>query len=186
MKTYQRKFLRAPYRESILFRDGDFVFNAKTLNISEGGLLIYKLPHFPNHEEVPLMIGIPQLPYFKNFTTYRLKTFSQELFPKKIIRLYGKTVRREEVTTQVDDVFKANIGLSFSRVPHKSEEVIKSYVETYTNNLIYLQMLIDSFNTDEEIKIKTRTLAKILGYSEEMKISQLRFEVGKDYKSLQW
>ena len=56
----------------------------------------------------------------------------------------------------------------------------------FASNLVYLQTLIDSFNTDDEIKERVRALAEILGYDQIEKIAQLRAQVGHDYKSLQW
>ena len=68
-RDYQRKHLRAPYKEPVLYVDDNFVFKASTLNISEGGLLLDQIPHFPEDEdEVPIMLSLPQFPYFKNFS----------------------------------------------------------------------------------------------------------------------
>ncbi len=44
----------------------------------------------------------------------------------------------------------------------------------------------DSFNSDEETKVKARMLAGILGYKEVDRIAHLRSVVSLDYKSLQW
>ena len=66
-KDYQRTFLRAPYKEAILYIDDNFVFKASSLNISEGGLLLDQVPHFPEEsEDVPIIISLPQFPYLKN------------------------------------------------------------------------------------------------------------------------
>jgi hypothetical protein len=52
--------------------------------------------------------------------------------------------------------------------------------------LIYLQMLIDSINTNEKNLLKIRLLATILHYPEDIKIAELYKTVLHDYKSLQW
>jgi hypothetical protein len=66
------------------------------------------------------------------------------------------------------------------------QKYISEYVSVFASNLIYLQMLIDSWNTDEDIRLKTRALADILGYQKIEKISELRRQIGHDYQSLQW
>ncbi len=68
----------------------------------------------------------------------------------------------------------------------QEQKLIDDYVTTFSSNLIYLQTLIDSFNSDEETKIRARTLARILGYNDIERIAQLRAVVTHDYKSLQW
>lgn len=185
-KNYQRRHLRAPFKESILYADGSYVLRASTINISEGGLLIDELPSFPDSDDVPIMIPIPQLPALKNFTLLKMQTFSKELFPRHVIRAKAKMVRREELSQNLDNIFRSRFGLEFIRISAVDLKQIEEFVMTFSSNLIYLQTLIDSFNTDEETKIRARTLAKILGYYETDKIAQLRSIVTHDYKSLQW
>lgn len=185
-KSYQRRHLRAPFKENILYSDGEYVLRGRALNISEGGLLLDQLPSFPSADEVPLLISLPQLPYLKNFTLIKMQTFSKELFGKHVIRCLAKMVRREELSQNLDNIFRARFGLQFSRLGAQEQKHIEEYVSTFSSNLIYLQTLIDSFNTDEETRVRARTLAKILGYIDTDRISQLRAQVTHDYKSLQW
>lgn len=186
MKNYQRRHLRAPFKESILYADNSYVLKASTINISEGGILLDQLPSFPDHDEVPLLIGIPQLPSFKNFTLLKMKTFSRELFSSQVIRAKARLVRREELSQNLDNIFRSRFGLEFIRIAPTDQKVIESFVTNFSSNLIYLQTLIDSFNTDDEIKARVRALAGILGYSDIDKIAQLRAQVSHDYRSLQW
>lgn len=189
MKTergYQRAHLRSPYKEPVLFGDEGFVHKGRALNISEGGLLLDEVPSFPAHEFVPLMLHLPNFPYFKNFTLIRMQTFAKDIFPAKVIRAKGQMVRRIGSTTRVDDVFKPRFGLKFTELGGHEQKLISDYVSVFASNLIYLQMLIDSWNTDEEIRLKTRALADILGYGDIEKISELRHQITHDYLSLQW
>lgn len=187
-KSYQRRHLRAPFKENILFSDGECVLRGRALNISEGGMLLDQLPSFPSLDEVPLLISLPQLPYLKNFTLLKMQTFSKELFGKHVVRAFAKMVRREELSQSLDNIFKARFGLQFIKLGNAEQKIIEEYVSTFSSNLIYLQTLIDSFNTDEETRIRARTLAKILGYedAENERIAQLRAKVTHDYRSLQW
>lgn len=185
-KNYQRRHLRAPYKESFLYADGDYVLKASAINISEGGLLVDQIPSFPDHDEVPLMLKIPQIQSLKNFSLLKMQTYSQELFPAHIIRVKARMVRRHELAQNIDNIFKSKFGLEFIRIAPQDQKCIQDFVSTFAGNLIYLQTLIDSFNTDDETKEKVRTLARLLGYMETEKISQLRSAVSLDYKSLQW
>lgn len=186
MKNYQRRHLRAPFKESILYADGPHVLKAKALNISEGGLLLSELPSIPNDNEIGIMISLPQLPNLKNFGLLKMQTFSKELFGKRVIRARGRLVRRDELSQNLDNIFQSRFGLEFTVLGKEEQKSIEEYISTFSSNIIFLQTLIDSFNTDEETKVRTRALAKILGYDHTEKISQLRSLVIHDYKSLQW
>lgn len=185
-KNYQRRHLRAPFKESILYADGPYVLKAKTLNISEGGILLDELPSFPSTDEVNLLVSLPQLPSLKNFSLLKMQTFSKELFSRHVIRVRAHMVRREELSQDLENIFRSRIGLEFTVINQQERKYIEEYVSTFSSNLIYLQTLIDSFNTDEETRVRTRTLAKILGYQDTDRIAHLRSLVTHDYKSLQW
>lgn len=115
-----------------------------------------------------------------------MQTFSKELFAKKVIRVKARMVRREQLSQNLDNIFRSRFGLQFTRISDQDQKLVEEYVLNFASNLIYLQTLIDSFNTDEETKIRARTLAAVLGYQEKDRISQLRATVTHDYKSLQW
>jgi hypothetical protein len=186
MKSYQRRFLRAPFREVIIYADGEIVSQAKALNISEGGLLLGEIPVFPNRDEVPLLIALPQIPIFRNFSLLKMQTFSKDLFPKQIIRVKARMVRREELSLDLENLFRSRFGLEFVKVDPLDQKKIDTYVTSFASNLIYLQTLIDSVSNDEESKLKVRVLAGILGYRDSERLAQLRSTVHKEYRSLQW
>lgn len=185
-RGYQRIHLRAPYKESALFVCDDYVFRAHTLNISEGGMLLDQIPKFPEGEYVPLMLALPQFPYFKNFSLAKLENFVGDLFPKKVVRLKCQVVRRVGVKSEVDQVFTSRIGVKFTQMDPLIQKTIADYVSVFASNLIYLQVLIDSLHADEQNLLKIRALSVILGYSKNEKIAQLRKDVMHDYQSLQW
>lgn len=185
-RGYQRAHLRAPFKSPVLFGDEGHVHKARAVNLSEGGILLDELPEFPSTERVPLMIQLPTYPYFKNFSLLKMQTFALDLFPSKVIRTQAQMVRRVGVTTDVDDVFQARFGIQFLNLGEAERRTISEYVSVFSSNLIYLQMLIDSWNTDEDIRLKTRALADILGYDKLTKVAELRHRVTVDYRSLQW
>lgn len=186
-RDYRRKHLRAPFKFEVLFEDDSFVHKARALNISEGGILLDRVPHFPANEYVPLMLSLAQYPYLKNYSLEKLKGFDLDLFSSKVIRVKAKMVRRIGETSEVDNVFSgAKVGLSFTDVDQYTQKMIADYVDVFASNLIYLQVLIDSLHADEKNLEKIRVLGEILGYSPSLKLSVLRKTLGLDYQSLQW
>ena len=67
MITGKRAHYRAPLRNWLLYSDGDYVFKAYVLDISEGGLLLEQLPHPPSEGILPILINIPQYPLFHDY-----------------------------------------------------------------------------------------------------------------------
>jgi hypothetical protein len=185
-KNYQRRHLRAPFRETILYADGSYVHRATGLNLSEGGLLIDELPSFPESDEVPLMFCVPELPLFTNYSLLKIQSFTRDQQNYNVVRVKARMVRREQLSQSLDNLFRARFGLEFVRITSKDQMNIDKYIVSFCANLVHLQALIDSFNKDEETKQKARVLAKILGYESTDKIAQLRTFVIQDYKSLQW
>lgn len=167
--------------------DQDFVFKARALNLSEGGLLLDQVPHFPDKgNEAPLLLSLPQYPFFKNFSLEKLLSFSREMFPKKSVRLKCEVVRKSGVESEIDQVFSTRIGARFLDMDPQAKKLIREYVDVFSSNLIYLQVLIDNIHADEQGLEKVRALSRILNYETEIKISQLRKDVRQDYVSLQW
>ncbi len=185
-KEYQRKHLRAPFKESVLFSDGSYLLRAKAINISEGGMLLDEIPNFPDKDIVPILISIPQIPILKNFTLLKMQTFSKDIFPTKVIIVKARMIRRVDLSQNLENLFKAKFGLEFIKPTQNEQKIIDEYVTTYASNLVYLQMLIDSYNADEDTRSKVRSLASILGYLNIERIAELRSRVSLDYRSLQW
>ncbi len=183
---YQRRYLRAPYREDIIYSDGENVLKASARNISEEGMLLDFLPSFPTKDEVALVFPVSTFPLMKDLSLYRLQTFSRDQLEVTIIKTRAKMVRRDQLSQDLENIFKSRFGLSFVFLDPAHREIIERYVAHFSSNLVYLQTLVDSFNTDEETKSRTRALARILGYKSSDKIARLRMEITQDYKSLQW
>src|SRR5690554_3759081 len=113
-RNYQRQHLRAPYKGPALYASEGFVFKARALNISEGGLLLDQVPHFPEEGKgAPLLFSLPQHPYFKNFSLEKMRSFSSEIYPRKSVRAVCEVVRRFGVQSEVDQVFMSRIGARF-------------------------------------------------------------------------
>lgn len=185
-RTYQRKYLRAPFKFQVLYIDDEFVFKADSINISEGGMLLDRVGHFPDNKILDFMANLPQYPLFKNYNTDRLQAYSLETVHHKTIRFKAKLVRKIGIDTKVDGVFTSRIGLQIEDISPFDQAKISNYVDNFSSNLIYLQVLIDSINADKNNIAKIRSLSKVLGYASDLKVSYLRKLVEHDYKSLQW
>jgi len=185
-KNYQRRHLRAPYKEPILYADGAHVHVATGLNISEGGLLLDKLPNFPDSDEVPLMFCVPKLPLFKDHGLLQMQGFSKDELTYHVVRVKARMVRREQLSQSLDNLFRSRFGLEFIRITATDQKHIDNFIVSFCANLVHLQTLIDSFNKDEETKLRVRVLALILGYASTEKIAHLRNLVVEDYRNLQW
>lgn len=185
MKDYNREYFRAPLRGYCLYEDDGFVHKAHICNISEGGMLLDQIAHFPSVSRVSVMFALPQFPEFKNYNTERLKSFSLEIFPRKIIRVMVDMVRRHGETSSVDDVLNSAMGIKFLDISPFNKQLIDQYVSRSCSNIVRLLYLIDNSTSFPEYIESARTLALILGYSSDAKIFELRNQVLHDYKSLQ-
>lgn len=183
---YQRRYLRAPHRGKFLYLDGVHAYTAQVLNISEDGMLIENIPNFPEMEELPVMLSLPQYPLLKSYSLEDLYQLKPEKLTKTIFRARARIVRKSELARNLSNLFQAKVGMQFVRILPHDKKVIEEYVSTFGINLIHLQTLIDSYNFDEDAKVRTRVVARLLGYKEDTKMSQLRIMVTSDYQSLQW
>lgn len=186
-RDYQRLYLRAPYKERVLYKDNDFVFHAKSLNISEGGLLMDEIPHFPEVGEIcSLMLAIPSYPYFKNYTFEKLKEHNNDLLSLSIIKVRGEVVRKLGIDSVIDQLFLSRVGIRFESLGGSDKKIISNYVDVFASNLIYLQVLLDNIEHNKENLEKIRLISHYLGYDDQEKLSLLSKQISHDYQSLQW
>lgn len=186
----RRAHLRAPLKSFLLYEDDSYVFKARTLNISEGGILIEQLPNLPVQSIISIMISLVDIPVLHNITWSEIKRISKKnflpemFFEREIIRARSKIVRSFKDKSSVDNVFIQKIGCSFIEMPLESRKRIRKYVSIFTKNIVFLLGLFESVNNkDSNIEI-IRSLAHILGYRKDEKISILRQQVLHDYQSL--
>jgi hypothetical protein len=181
----QRKFLRAPMKSTALYVDGEHVFKAKTLNISEGGMLLSELPHIPEINSLPIAISLINYPRFQGMSLDDLKQLSVDDFACSILKTKVRMVRTFENQSNVDKVFINFIGCEFYNSTPEFKNAIFQYVENFAKNTIYLLSLFESLgNRVEQLEV-LRTVAHLLGYDRRMKIPLLRAKVLHDYQSLE-
>ncbi len=184
--NYQRRYLRAPHKGKMLYLDGKHAHTAQVLNISEDGLLVENIPNFPEAEELAVMLSLPQYPLLRGLTFADLTQFRPENLSRTIFRAKVRIVRKGELARDISNLFRTKVGMQYVRILPHDKKVIEEYVSTFGINLIHLQTLIDAYNFDEDARARTRIVAKLLGYQENTKVSQLRIMIASDYQSLQW
>lgn len=181
----QRKFLRAPLKSICLYVDGEHVFKARVLNISEGGILLCDLPHIPEINSLPLAIDLLQIPRLQSMTLEQLKLLNADDFPRTILKTKARMVRSFEGQSSVDKIFVNFIGCEFYNPTTEFKMAVFQYVEAFARNTVYLLSLFESLGNRTEQLEMLRTVAHILGYDRRMKIPLLRAKVLHDYQSLE-
>jgi len=181
----QRKFIRAPLKSAALYVDGEHVFKAKIINLSEGGVLLSELPHFPEAKIISLAISLIHYPRLSAMGHEELKQLDVADFERSVIKSKVKIMRNFENQTNVDRIFINFVGCEFYNVTPEFKIVILNYVESFTKNMVYLLSLFESLgNRSEQLEV-LRTVAHILGYDRRMKVPLLRAKVLHDYQSLE-
>ncbi len=182
---FQRKYLRAPLKSACLYVDGEYVFKARVINISEGGILLADFPHVPEINSLPLAVSFVQLPRLQNLGMEEIKILNREDFPRVILKTKARMVRTFEGQGPVDKIFVNYIGCEFFNPSTEFKVEVFKYVETFAKNTIYLLSLFESLgNRSEQLEI-LRIVAHLLGYDRRMKIPLLRAKVLHDYQSLE-
>lgn len=183
--VFQRKHIRAPLKSTCLYVDGEHVFKAKTINISEGGILLSELPHIPEISSLPMMVSMPVFPKFSTLTLDQLNSLNLEELPRKILRVKSRMVRSFEGQSNVEKLFINFIGCEFYYKTDEFSAYITEYVETFAKNTVYLLSLFESLGNRSEQLETLRAVAHLLGYDRRMKIPLLRAKVLHDYQSLE-
>lgn len=181
----QRKFLRAPLKSTCLYVDGEYVFKAKGINISEGGILLFDFPHVPEINSLPMAIDLPQFPRLSTMTLDQVKALSPEELPRSIFKTKARMMRTFEGLRPVDKIFVNFIGCQFYNPSTEFKIAVFQYVETFARNTVYLLSLFESLGKRSEQLELLRAVAHILGYDRRMKIPLLRAKVLHDYQSLE-
>lgn len=180
-KGFRREYLRSPLVADVLFVADGHVHKARTVNISEGGVLLEALPMVPEINAMPLMLPLVQFPAFSRLSHELLKTMRPEQFEKVVIRSKARLVRSFEGHSAVDKVFVPKVGCEFVASKNEVKKIIADYVAMSAKNIVFLLGL---FERSANVEL-TRNVAKTLGYDSEQKLILLRQKVLHDYQSLE-
>lgn len=184
LKILKRRHIRAPLRNFFLYDTENHVHKGKTLNISEGGILLSELPLMPKESVVKMVLDIPQYPDISKLgteTVLNMKDYRD--FGRKIIKLKAKIVRNFKGMSEVEKIFVDNIGCQFVDETEENKVIIKDYVTQYARNIVHLLNLFEG--SSQSAPEHVRKVAYILGYRNIEKLALLRQKILHDYQSLE-
>jgi len=183
MTSYVRGHKRAPFYSWCLYQHEDYGLKARVLNISEGGLLLESLPAIPAGNSFSVMIDLPLFPHLSMMTMKDLLKLCREELESSVIRAQVEAVRKVEGKSDVDHLFMVKIGSKFIGLGKQEKSRIETYVLSFSKNLVYLLSLFESGVTKPDKILFIKHVAKLLGYNDQQKISQIRQQVLHDYQS---
>lgn len=184
-QQFRRAFLRAPLQSTLLYQDDGHVLKARTLNISEGGVLLENLPRIPEVNAMPLMLSLLFLPELSRERMDQLLSKSSSEYERKIIRTKARMVRSFDVKDEVEQVFLTRIGCEFVKPSSEAITAIKEYVARFAKNTIYLLSLFENHGNRPEQIYFLRHISGLLGYASSLPLPKLRQKVLHDYQSLE-
>lgn len=182
---FQRQHLRAKLSSDALYVDDENVFKAKTINISEGGVLLSELPHVPEINSLPVAIKLIEYPKFSSLSYDQILNLNIDDFDNTIIKTKLRMVRSFSNQSNVDKVFVNFIGCEFYNPSNDVKVLINQYVEVYAKNTVYLLNLFEALRTKADLIDVLRHVAFLMGYDRRMKVPLLRAKVLHDYQSLE-
>jgi hypothetical protein len=163
-KNYQRQYQRAPFSEYLFFEDQGFIYKAKANNISEGGMLLSKIPFFPDQEQVELMLFFRHLPVFEPLSVDGLLKFRKLTVRGERIYLKAHMVRETDRPFSVEDIFQKEFGLRFTEISAHARELIQQYQKAYKKNLNQLIYQFQLAEQDPQALELFFLLSSLLGY----------------------
>tara|TARA_R110000868_G_scaffold83454_1_gene235540 strand:- start:5446 stop:6012 length:567 start_codon:yes stop_codon:yes gene_type:complete len=184
-KQFRRAHLRAPLHSTLLYEDDGYVLKARTLNISEGGVLLENLPRIPEINAMPLVLNLMLLPELSKERMDQLLAKSSSQYERLIIRVKARMVRSFEVKEEVDQIFITRIGCEFVKPTAEALAAIKDYVARFAKNTIYLLSLFEGHGNRPEQIYFLRHISGLLGYDSSLPLPRLRQKVLHDYQSLE-
>ena len=122
-KKYKRAHLRAPLKSQAICSYDEQVYLGKTLNISEGGLLITDLYNVSGSNSLYFMVDLPSYPNFSEFGKEEILNLDWNSFERDVLRMNGSIVR------SFDYQGEKLHGCSFSSISEGGVGVIKNYVK---------------------------------------------------------
>lgn len=185
MSRSNREYLRAPVNQEILYLCDEDVIKGTCANISEGGVLLNHLGRVPAQSTFSAMVPIIQYPEFSKLSSQKLISIERNAFDIEVIRCKFTIVRSFEGMSEVEKILLNSIGASFESLTSGENALIKSYVETFSRNMIYLLTQFENSSKKNGNIIHLRKTAALLGYDSSIKLPLLRQKVLHDYQSLE-
>lgn len=181
----QRRHLRAPVNDDILYICDDFVLSGRCVNISEGGLLLSELGKVPEERQFEILMPLIQYPEFSKLSSQKVIGIERSSFETEIIRAKVDVVRSFEGMSEVQKILMKSIGTKFVQLGTADKALVQSFVQTFAKNLVFLLTLFESKSAKGVNVVYLRKIADLLGYESTLKLPLLRQKVLHDYQSLE-
>lgn len=180
----KRQDPRVSVNSRVLIGKNKFLQQAHADNISITGILIDHLPVPLEDQFVDLFIELTDIPYLGESSLQELmniidKGLGQWAFPAK-----AKVARKLTPAQGLEQVFKNGVGLQFVELGGHNREKLSQFILTMIKNVHVLLRLIQQSRADEREHVLK--LAYVLGYSDQLKYSELHLKILKDYQALGW
>ncbi len=185
MSRANRQHLRAPVNQEMLYLCDDYVLKGRCSNISEGGMLITDMGRVPSSTRFHTMVSLIQYPEFSKLSSQKLISIDHSAFDIEVIRCEVDVIRSFDGLSEVEKILLPSIGAKFSHVTSGNMALIRSYVTTFSKNMIYLLTQFENSSKKNGNIVHLRKTASLLGYDSDMKLPLLRAKVLHDYQSLE-
>jgi hypothetical protein len=184
-KKYKRTALRSPMKSNFLFCLGNTVGKSKTLNISQGGLLMEEIPGIKVGDVFPIMVEMPKIPILSLIPEKKIYHLDPIKFERGIIRTEVEVVRNFKGQTSFKGGEIGQMGGKFFQMPKMLEGEINDYVISFRKNVVYILNIIVDLGQGKRQMPLLKHISFLLGYEVQDNISLLRQKVLHDYQSLE-
>lgn len=184
-KKYQRTALRSPMKSGLLFCKGGSVGKSKTLNISQGGLLMEEIQGTKIGDIFPIMVELPKIPILPLIGEKKIYQLDSLKFEREIIRTKIEVVRVFKGQTSFKEGNVGQMGAKFFQMSQAFEKEINDYVTSFKKNVVYILNIIADLGQGKRQMPLLKHVSLLLGYEVQDNISLLRQKVLHDYQSLE-
>jgi hypothetical protein len=184
-KKHQRTALRSPMKSNFLFCQGSNVGRSKTLNISQGGLLMEEIQGVKVGDILPIMVELPKIPILPLLGEKKIYLLDPLKFEREIIRAKIEVVRIYKGQSSFKEGEIGQMGGKFFQTSKSFEREINDYVLSFKKNVVFILNVIADLGQGKRQMPLLKHVSFLLGYEVQDNISLLRQKVLHDYQSLE-
>ncbi len=184
-KKYRRTALRSPMKSNFLYCLQNEVGKSKTLNISQGGLLMEEIQGVKVGDIFPIMVEMPKIPILPLLVEKKIYQLDPLKFERGIIRTMVEVVRIYKGQTSFKEGEVGQMGGKFFQISKENDKEINDYVLSFKKNVVYILNIIADLGQGKRQMPLLKHVSFLLGYEVQDNISLLRQKVLHDYQSLE-
>lgn len=176
---------RAPLEGDIIGSYDDKLFQSKTLNVSEAGILFEEIPQLELGAEVYVLFDLPVIKDFSKLRPEKLMSLHRDDFQRSVIRLKAKVTRHFKGKNPIGEGDVQQTAIEFIDIAPEIQEHIRKYVNRFKVNLEILLNDIEEMGKSNTDSSRLKKISYLLGYGEVHKLAILRQRVSHHYQGLQ-